>query len=324
MASSGKFILRFFVLLLSGIIYAQADESSPDHNHELGKSIAGERITSLRHRLETPRPDDVMVIAHRACWKKGPENSLAAMQACIHMDVDMIETDVRRSKDGHLVIMHDETVDRMTDGHGRVEELTLAELKAFRLREHNGGPGAGLTDQKIPTLAEALQVMKGYVLVNLDTKADLLADALSEVHKLGMEDQILFKSSLPGNDPSLRTLPLSSGIYFMPIVRQARGTLGPQVKGFDWANPIAFEVVFQDEDYLERNAGAVTGQRVRLWVNSMWKGLAGTRNDADALTDPDAHWGYLLSRGVTMIQTDEPEALLAYLRNHGLRRKTED
>ena len=92
-------------------------------------------IAQLKDRLENPQKNDVMVTAHRACWRYSPENSLKGIEECINMGVDMIEIDVRMSKDGHLIVIHDETVDRTTNGKGEVADLTLNELRKLKLRK---------------------------------------------------------------------------------------------------------------------------------------------------------------------------------------------
>lgn len=79
-----------------------------------------------------------MVAAHRACWKQAPENSLAAIRDCIALGVDIVEIDVRQTRDGQFVIIHDSTVDRTTDGRGRVEQFSLADLRQLRLRLGKG------------------------------------------------------------------------------------------------------------------------------------------------------------------------------------------
>lgn len=101
--------------------------------------------------LRTTRASDVIVLAHRACWHTAPENSIAAIAACHTLGVDMVEIDVRRSKDGQLVVMHDESVDRTTNGRGAVTDLTGVEIRALRLRDKSGGLDAPFTDQHVPS-----------------------------------------------------------------------------------------------------------------------------------------------------------------------------
>ncbi|MEM7658856.1 MAG: glycerophosphodiester phosphodiesterase family protein, partial [Bacteroidota bacterium] len=69
-------------------------------------------------RLQHPTKDHVLAVSHRGDWRYAPENSLMAVQRCIDLGVDIVEIDVRMTKDGHLVAMHDKTVDRTTNGSG--------------------------------------------------------------------------------------------------------------------------------------------------------------------------------------------------------------
>ena len=78
-------------------------------------------------RAELIRKDvlnKVLVVAHRGNWSIAPENSLAAIDSAIQMKVDIVEIDIRKTKDGELVLMHDDTVDRTTNGTGKVKDKT--------------------------------------------------------------------------------------------------------------------------------------------------------------------------------------------------------
>ena len=90
-------------------------------------------IDELIANLEDSHNDQVIVVAHRGDWRNAPENSLQAIQNCIDMGVDMVEIDVRQTKDGQLVLMHDVTVDRTTTGTGKVSELTWEYLQGLQL-----------------------------------------------------------------------------------------------------------------------------------------------------------------------------------------------
>ena len=75
--------------------------------------------------LKDSKNNQVIVVSHRGDWRNAPENSLQAIKNCIKMGVDMVEIDIRETKDGHLVLMHDKTIDRTTTGKGLVKEWTL-------------------------------------------------------------------------------------------------------------------------------------------------------------------------------------------------------
>ena len=98
--------------------------------------------------------NNIYVAAHRGWSEKYPENTMIAYKKAAELGVDQIEIDVRVTKDGELVIIHDATVDRTTNGTGKVEDLTLAELRALDAGSWKGAEFAG---QRIPTFAEFLE-----------------------------------------------------------------------------------------------------------------------------------------------------------------------
>jgi glycerophosphoryl diester phosphodiesterase len=153
----------------------------------------------------------VLVIAHRGFSGQAPENTLAAFRKAIDAGSDAIEFDVRFSKDGHLVLIHDDTVDRTTEGKGKVSELTLEELKKL---DAGSWKGTAFTGERIPTLKEALDLARGRILLDIEIKdgdqgsrsmVDLADLTLEAVQKAGMEGQVLFSSFDRGAVERVRT-----------------------------------------------------------------------------------------------------------------------
>ncbi len=107
-------------------------------------------------------------IAHRGAAGLEPENTLRAMQRAIDLGVEMVEIDVRPCGDGTLMVIHDDTLDRVAGAPVRVSDLTVEQLQQFDL-------GKG---ECVPRLDEALDLLCGKVLVNLDQKADGIAPQL--------------------------------------------------------------------------------------------------------------------------------------------------
>ena len=147
----------------------------------------------------------VMVIAHRGFSGAAPENTLAAFKKAMEVGSDMLELDVRFSKDERVVVMHDDTLDRTTNGRGKVSDYTLKELKQFDAGSWFAPQFAG---EKIPTLIEALNLAKGKIPVNIEIKdespsrykiTDLADRALQEVKKTGMAGQVIFSSFYPSS-----------------------------------------------------------------------------------------------------------------------------
>jgi glycerophosphoryl diester phosphodiesterase len=87
---------------------------------------------------------EIKVIAHRGAHDLYPENTLAAIRRSIDLGCDYVEVDVRETWDGMLVLMHDSTVDRMTDSDGRVDEYSFAEIRKLKVKSSTGG-GSDLT-----------------------------------------------------------------------------------------------------------------------------------------------------------------------------------
>jgi glycerophosphoryl diester phosphodiesterase len=145
----------------------------------------------------------VMVVAHRGFSGVAPENTLAAFKKAIEVGSDMIELDVRFSKDGEVVVIHDDTLERTTTGKGRVIEKTINELKQF---EAGSKFHPSFTGEKIPSLREALELVRGKVPANIELKIgdydqwtilDLADRAFEEVERVGMLNQVIFSSFDP-------------------------------------------------------------------------------------------------------------------------------
>ncbi len=110
-----------------------------------------------------------MIISHRGYKAKYPENTLSAFSAVKNTGAHMIELDVTLSRDRKLAVIHDETIDRTTNGSGPVNQHTLSELKAF---DAGTWFGPEFKDEKIPTLAQVLESVKGFLKVNIEIKPE--------------------------------------------------------------------------------------------------------------------------------------------------------
>jgi glycerophosphoryl diester phosphodiesterase len=127
----------------------------------------------------------VETVAHRGASGYAPENTMAAFKKAFEMKADYFELDVQMSKDGELVLIHDTTVDRTTNGTGKVGELTFEE---FRSLDAGSWFGPQFTGEKIPALEEALDAFRGKIGILIELKSPELypgieqkvADALIE------------------------------------------------------------------------------------------------------------------------------------------------
>lgn len=268
----------------------------------------------------------IFVVAHRGCHNPAPahgfpghapENSLSGLERCVAMGVDMLETDIRRAADGTLVMFHDATVERTTDGSGKVAEMTWAQLSRLRLRDDEGGADAPLTEQHPVTLEQMLAAAKGRILLNLDVKAPIYSEVADAVRRAGMQRQVVLKTEVGVYSQPLASLPPFDEVNFTPVLLNPPGTddllqtVRTQVGGK--VRPVAIELPRMRAEQLPALAALARQQHVRLLVNTLWEGfVAGYGGDADAVRDPDAVWGRLYRAGIGAFQTDEPEALLRY------------
>ncbi len=153
-----------------------------------------------------PRP---LILAHRGASAHAPENTLSAFELALTQRAHGVELDAKISADGEIVVIHDATVDRTTDGRGRVSQLTLAAL-----RELDAGSffSEKFRGEKIPTLAEVFEAIGDQARINVEltnyaTPRDGLADKVCDlVKRFGLEKKVLFSSFLPSNLKRTRSL----------------------------------------------------------------------------------------------------------------------
>ena len=293
------------------------------------------RTVSVIRELKDETSSRVLVVAHRACWFDGaPENSLPAISECIRLGVDFVEIDVRLTADGIPVLFHDATVDRMTNGSGPINTFNLERVRRLRLLSGAGGNKAVLTHEGVPTLEEALTLTKGNILVNLDIKSDIFDKALEVIERVGVQDEILMKMRALPDNPELKTAKFLGRTMFMPVIkecindqqdtknkstRQCAPSLHEIIPDYEVYDPVAYEIVFGDIQYLIAGVPPMQKFGGRIWVNTLEEHHAAGHTDDKAIIDPGAHWGVLIKQGVNMVQTDRPHALIRYLGKTGYR-----
>lgn len=291
------------------------------HQHlQQGHGVS--RIDALLAEISDPN-GPAMVAAHRACWIEGqPENSLPAIDRCVALGVGIIEIDVQLTADGVPVLMHDETVDRTSNGKGRVDAKSYAELAQLRLRAGGGGADAPLTNDHVPTLEAALTHAKGMLLVNVDAKADVFYKTLAVAEAVGVARQVIMKMGVAPADPRLVNAPFVGRTMFMPIIRECTALdvarncvprLSLYIPEYRRYAPSAYEIIYSDEAFLKEGIGAIRAAGGRAWVNVLSPEHAAGRTDALALRDPDKGWGEVIALGGGILQTDYPARLTDYL-----------
>lgn len=147
-------------------------------------------ITNSAEAAANPNAQKVMNIAHRGASAYAPENTLAAFDKAFKMKANYFELDVQMSKDGHLVLIHDTTVDRTTNGTGRVGDLTLAEVKQLDAGSWFDPSFAG---ERIPTLEEALDRYRGKIGILIEIKNPELYPGIEHKVAQALKDRNMHK-----------------------------------------------------------------------------------------------------------------------------------
>jgi len=283
----------------------------------LGLATAGlgADVAEIRRRLYDPTDPCVLVAAHRGDWRNAPENSLSAIRRAVELGVDIVEVDVRRTRDGRFVIIHDTTLDRTTTGRGLVADFTLAQLQGLRLLAATGHP----TEEKIPTLEQALDAVRGKAILNLDKAYDFPGEIFAVVEACNSVDFALFSIDKPLDDIAPHHPDLLKKAMLMIVVPLWRPDAGKFIDDYlTRAKPVVVQVVF-DPAHVSAlsNAQQVRTGGARLWINTIWPELCGGYDDERAVDDPEKTYGWLLAQGATILQTDRPAYLLNYLRSRG-------
>lgn len=278
------------------------------------------RAEKIVAELHDPSSKNVVVVVHRGDWRNYPENTIPAIESIIRMGADVMELDLKLTKDSVLVLSHDATINRCTNGKGRVSDYTYEELLGFRMKRAHGI----VTDSlRICTLREALECCKDRIVVNVDQGYEFYDMVLDITEELGVTDQILIKGKKPVSDVAAKMAAHSRNMMYMPIIdiQKEQGQELFREYMETGTVPLAYEVCWSKMTPEVKDAmDKITGSGSKLWVNTIWGSLCGYLDDDAALDcgDPAQIYDQVIATGATIIQTDRPEQLLKYLRSKGL------
>jgi len=256
---------------------------------------------------------EIVIVAHRGMVAGFPENTLAAYCKSIEMGFSAIEIDLRATADGHIVVIHDDTVDRTTSGRGKVSDLTLADIRSLDAGSHAGPEFA---DQKVPTFEEVLDAVRGSgTKLVLDIKPGPLLDHRRIVRLTEQYGAILDVIVGPRSiadlrdfkrlNPNLRTLGLVPGEEFGPPDHDA-------VEEFARSGADIIRLwppwIFSDRD--QTTGGETSGlvERMHQLGKPVWTTADVLYRDIDP-ERPRDDLAELVRLGVNGILTDIPETL---------------
>jgi glycerophosphoryl diester phosphodiesterase len=237
--------------------------------------------------------DRPLIIAHRGASAVAPQNTLAAFRKAMELGADGVELDAQLSADGVVVVIHDFTVDKTTDGTGDVATKTLAELEALDAGARFAPQFAG---ERIPTLAQVFETLEGKLLVNVELKdfnprrSALAALVVEVVRKHAMERRVLSSSFNPFALRAVKRLApeIPAGLLYAPhlAVYLRRAWLAP----------------FVPHEARHPQSSMVTAQTMK------WYRTRGLRVNAWTVDEP-AEMRRLIALGVDGIITNKPDVL---------------
>ena len=257
----------------------------------------------------TQNEKNIFVAAHRGFRSRYPENTMEAFRAAVELGVDQIETDVRITKDGELVLIHDDTVNRTTNGNGKVCDMTLAELRALDAGIKKDECFAGV---KIPTLIELMELVKDHPTMTLDLELkeyptegreeisyEVCDRVLAIVDRYGFTDRVVI-NSFSGK--------LNEYVYkkygkkyrqhvFFPVEVLGKCTIDPYT--YAYCSCMFGSPYMAGKEVFDR----MRDYGVQPWVGAAVKDAAGVDN--------------AIANGAVLITCDNPDEILSLLRERG-------
>jgi glycerophosphoryl diester phosphodiesterase len=232
-----------------------------------------------------------VVIAHRGNHVNVPENTLASTREAISCGADYVEVDLRTTKDGHLIAMHDAKVDRTTNGMGEVANMTWEEIKDLQVFNRNK------KTHRIPEFKEILAVCKGKINIYLDFKEANVAETWKEITAAGMEKQVVVYLNKEEQYKKWKEVAPD-----VPLMTSLPKEVSNKEQLAAFLSQMHIQVVdnITDPELLK----AAHEHGISVWL------------DVQSPTEGPASWNEALHKGAQGLQTDKPAELVSYIKSH--------
>jgi glycerophosphoryl diester phosphodiesterase len=241
-----------------------------------------------------------VVIAHRGDHTHAAENTLAAYQNAIDAGADFVEIDLRTTKDSQLVIMHNATINYMTDEKGNVSDYRFDSLRQIKIRDPQHPEWGSYT---IPTFKEVLQLCKGKINIYLDFKNASVKKAYEEIVQEGMEKNVIVYINEVHQFIEWRTIAPA-----MPLMISLPKAIKTKEEMTELLDSLKIDIL--DGNFDEYNAATVLAAKeknVPIWA------------DIQSKDENAERWDKALLLKLQGLQTDHPGALIEYLKLKGVR-----
>ncbi|GGN14530.1 glycerophosphoryl diester phosphodiesterase [Dyadobacter beijingensis] len=231
------------------------------------------------------------MIAHRGNHVNAPENTLASTREAISCGADYVEVDLRTTKDGHLVAMHDAKVDRTTNGTGKIADMTWQEVEELQVFNRNK------KTHRIPEFREVLALCRGKINIYLDFKEADVAETWKQIKAAGMEHQVVIYLNKEEQYGKWREVaPEAPLMTSLPKEIRSRD----QLSAFLAHTHIQVADNITDPELLK----AAHAMGLSVWL------------DVQSATEGPASWNEALHKGVQGLQTDKPAEMVSYFKSH--------
>ena len=235
-----------------------------------------------------------VVIAHRGSHQVKPENTTAAIEAAVKAGADYVEMDLRTTKDGKLVLCHDETVDRTTNGKGKINDLTWEEIAKLAITGKDGNI------YHIPTFSEVLKVCKDKINIYLDFKEADVTETYRQLGAARMEKNVVVYLNKVEQYLAWRKL-----VPEIPLMTSLPESITTKEDLAALLDKMQLEALDNIKDSAMLTAARANG--IHVWL------------DVQGADENPAKWKQAMSKGIQGVQTDHPEELIKYLEQNNLR-----
>ena len=277
-----KFTITILAFLcLSGGRASYADTLN-FYLHQKSFSLPSARLPKSQHKIK--------IIAHRGNHLQVPENTLAAYENAITAGADYVEVDLRTSRDGKLVVLHDESVKKMTGKDALIRNLNFDEIKNLKIAPVV--PEDAKT-YSIPTFESVLALCKGKINIYLDFKDADVAKTYHLIRRAGMQHNVVVY--LNKEEQYAQWKKIAPAVPLMASLPE--NSTASKIQDFLRKTPVDVVDNAQDTGLIN----ILHHNKIEVWL------------DVQSMDENPAKWDHALSLGVDGLQTDHPEQLIKYL-----------
>ncbi len=293
--------IAFSITAIIAIIYSCNPSSSPENNPEPGHDPTKiTPINELHNGLNF-----TAIAAHRCYFRKSPENSLAAIEDALDLGIEFLEADTQTTADGVVILFHDTTVDRMTNGSGLVANMNFGNLSNLKLK--NNRNGGVLTEETIPTLEQALFKIKGQnIYMHIEVKDKNFSEVVKVIKKVNMENQVVVFADTRDDYDVLDTF---VDIFIDPVCRNT--------EQFNfYLNRTNTPLLNLAGSQFNTNNTETARDNNKL----TWRGITGKDEDIELISGASTpNLNGLIAINPSIIHTDYADLMIPYLESKGKR-----